>query len=195
MADRGVWKSTNGGATFAHNLIGPAISSLEMSPFDPLKICAGSGNQPGVKAKIYLSTNGGTSWSEVFSDIPGGIITSISFDPVNPLVIYAASEDNNVLKSVNGGMSWISNYGGFDPGGRIYSIIADPVRPNTVYLAALDNAGFFVSFNGGINWYNYNVGLWNRSLLPLVVNQLGNWRIFYTGTSGTGIYYNFVRMP
>jgi hypothetical protein len=28
-----------------------------------------------------------------------------------------------------------------------------------------------------------------------VANPLGNYRIFYTGTMGSGLFYNYVKMP
>lgn len=191
----GLRKSTDGGNTWSNALPSYDIQSVKVSPSNPNFICVGtSSDNSSDQAKILISTNGGTSWSVRYVDDPGGAITSISFS-TGASVVYATSESNNVIRSADGGFTWIDNFGAFDPGGRIWTVVADPAKPLTVYAAVLDNRGFYVSFNGGLTWFAYSEGLWNKSLVPLVVNQLGNWRIFYTGTSGTGVHYDFVRMP
>jgi hypothetical protein len=90
---------------------------------------------------------------------------------------------------------WVGNYGGFDPGGRLWSIVADPLSSNIVYVSGTDNVGFYASFNGGFTWFPFTLGLWNTCQVALEVNSFGNWRIFYTGLSGDGVYYNYIKIP
>jgi photosystem II stability/assembly factor-like uncharacterized protein len=192
----GLLKSTDGGDSWEHIPVGHNINALAISPFDPQLICAGTiAGDYGQIVVILVSRDGGATWEQRFIDGSGGRITSIAFSPTNPFFIYATSWDHNVIKSINEGFSWIPDFGGFDPQGRVMTIVADPIRANTVYLAVDDDKGFYASFNGGMTWFPYSEGMWVRSLIPLIVNPLGNYRIFYTGISGDGIYYNFIRMP
>jgi photosystem II stability/assembly factor-like uncharacterized protein len=193
-ATLGLWKSTDGGNFWSNKLPGTAGYSVAVSPADPDVVYAGTGTWWLEPAFIFVSLDGGQTWLERYDD-GFGAITSLSVDPTNPLNVYAASIYNNIVKSTNGGQTWTPNYGGFDPGGRIFTVVADPLRLNTVYAAVDDNVGFYVSFNGGNAWHAYNPGLWLKSLVPLVANPLANFRIFYTGTMGSGFYYNFVTMP
>jgi photosystem II stability/assembly factor-like uncharacterized protein len=190
----GIWKSTDGGNLWANKIPGAAGYAVAVSPADPNVVYAGTGTWWMEPAFIWVSVNGGATWMQRYDD-GYGAITSIAVDPTNPLNVYASSIYNNVIKSTNGGASWTPNIGGFNPGGRIFTVITDPVRPNTVYAAVDDNVGFYVSFNGGNAWHAYNPGLWLKSLVPLVANPLGSYRLFYTGTMGCGVYYNYVKMP
>ncbi len=193
-ATLGIWKTTDGGNFWSNKMAGTAGYSVAVSPLNPDVVYAGTGTWWFEPAFIFVSLDGGENWIERYND-GYGAITSIAVDPVDPMNVYASSLYNNIIKSTNGGQSWTANYGGFDPGGRIFTVITDPVRPNTVYAAVDDNVGFYVSFDAGNSWYAYNPGLWLKSLVPLVANPLGQYRIFYTGTMGSGLYYNYVKMP
>ncbi len=192
----GILKSVDGGDTWDNMLPGYATSVVAVSPFDPELVCAGNlALSGGDKVVISVSRNGGETWEERYTDSYGGMITSLTFSEAYSGFIYATSLNHNVIKSFDAGFTWIPDYGGFDPGGRIQGIAADPLRHNTVYAAVNDDRGFYASFDGGTTWYPFNDGLWVRSLITLEVNPLGSYQIFYTGTSGDGISYNYIRLP
>ncbi len=96
----GVWKSTNGGASWfstMNDLITLNISALEMKPGDPNTLYAGTGegfffldNLPG--RGILKTTDGGNTWKRVHVDqgLNSPFITAIAVSPANPNVVYAA---------------------------------------------------------------------------------------------------------
>ena len=59
--------------------------------------------------RVYLSTNGGTSWSPISPDLCAtgtGAIRSVAIAPGNAQCIWATTNDGNVQMTVNGGTQW-----------------------------------------------------------------------------------------
>ncbi|MGH7454232.1 MAG: WD40/YVTN/BNR-like repeat-containing protein, partial [bacterium] len=96
----GVWKSTNGGASWSptmNDLITLNISALAMKPGDPNTIYAGTGEAfftgdrlPG--HGILKTTDGGNTWKRmhVAQGLNSPFIAEIAVSPANPNVVYAA---------------------------------------------------------------------------------------------------------
>ncbi|MGH7452635.1 MAG: WD40/YVTN/BNR-like repeat-containing protein, partial [bacterium] len=96
----GVWKSTNGGATWAptmNDLITLNISALTMKPSDPNTLYAGTGEAyftgdclPG--RGILKTTDGGQNWKRlhVAQGLNSPFITEIAVSPADPNVVYAS---------------------------------------------------------------------------------------------------------
>jgi photosystem II stability/assembly factor-like uncharacterized protein len=129
----GVWKSTNGGASWfptMNDLITLNISALEMKPGDPNTLYAGTGegflygdNLPG--RGILKTTNGGNTWKRmhVGQGLNSPFITATAVSPTNPNVVYAAGRRaapqfslpaetvpdagiNAIFKSIDSGETW-----------------------------------------------------------------------------------------
>ncbi len=102
----GVYKSTNGGATWAPTgLTGTRANALNvkkmaMSPSDPKIILAATNNG------LYRTNNGGTSWIQVKTGEYGEVV----FRPGDGNTIYAATDDywggSEVFRSTDGGLTW-----------------------------------------------------------------------------------------
>ncbi len=96
----GVWKSTNGGASWfptMNDLITLNVSALAMKPGDPNTLYAGTGegffytdNLPG--RGILKTTDGGNTWKRVHiaQGLNSPFITAIAVSPADPTVVYAA---------------------------------------------------------------------------------------------------------
>jgi photosystem II stability/assembly factor-like uncharacterized protein len=99
----GVWKSTDGGASWfptMDDLITLNISALEMKPGDPNTLYAGTGegflyldNLPG--RGILKTTNGGNTWQRVHvaQGLNSPFITAIAVSPADPNVVYASGRE------------------------------------------------------------------------------------------------------
>jgi hypothetical protein len=111
----GVWKTTNGGASWSPLLdlvSNLAVNSLAISPHNPEALYAGTGegyfNGDGLQgAGIFYTTNGGASWLHLASTLTPDFhyVNDIVISPNNALRIYAATE-TGVWRSLDGGASW-----------------------------------------------------------------------------------------
>jgi Fibronectin type III domain len=144
----GVWKSTNGGASWAplHDLMSNlAVSGLAMDPANHNVIYAGTGegflSGDAVRgAGIFKSTNAGASWAPI-----GGTDASSNFYYVNDIVVspnssqrvYAATR-NGVFRSLDGGGTWLGPIGGFGvpSGGCTDLVIRSDAGPADTLLVA-----------------------------------------------------------
>lgn len=109
---------------------------------------------------LWVSTNGGSTWSTTTDQLATLGVADVAIDPVNPLNIYIATGDNDagdtyavgVLKSTDGGLTW--NTTGLNWATslqrRIGRLLINPQNPNK--LIAATSAGVYRSFNGGATW-------------------------------------------
>jgi len=125
---------------------------------------------PGGDRGLYKTTDGGKSWKKVLNISENTGVNSIVFDPRNPDIMYATSEqrrrhvftkigggpESKVYKSEDGGNTWNKIMKGLpkvDIGGM--GIAVSPVNPDVIYLiveAAEGKSGFFRSTNRGASW-------------------------------------------
>ena len=153
----GLWRSTNGGDTWARTADG-AISdvfasygwwfgNVRVHPVNPLVIFV-------LGLDFYRSTNGGSSWSEV----SGGMHVDhhgLAFGPGASPVIFNGN-DGGVYRSANGGTAWTLLPD--QPVTQIYRLALDASNANALLLGAQDNgtnrstsgaANDFVNIYGG----------------------------------------------
>ena len=116
---------------------------------------------------VFLSTNDGTSWTDVNSGLPTN--TNVSSFAVSGTNLFAgAFEDQNlgrpggVFLSTDNGGNWTAVGNGLTNINVRALAISD-----TNLFAGTGGGGVFRSTNNGINWIAFNIGLTN-----LVVNTL-----------------------
>lgn len=171
-AGGGVWKTTNGGGSWAaltDGLPDLAMGSLTVDPSSPSTVYAGSGeaNFAGDSrygAGVYKSVNGGASWTVYTGPgnaFVGRAISKIAVDPTNSSVVYLTLARANsgggtlgVYKSTNGGVAWALV---FNAGTSFTDLAIDPSNTQTLYAAAGEifgntNNGIYKSTNGGTSW-------------------------------------------
>ncbi|MBJ6723431.1 putative Ig domain-containing protein, partial [Geomesophilobacter sediminis] len=134
---RGIFKSTDGGASWS-----AANTGLSFSPDFTVvtALASSSGRQRlfagtwwgsktngdgGAYTGVYRSTDGGSSWSEVYS----GQVSAVAIDPANEDTIYAGTW-NGVFQSTDGGDTW--------------NAINTNLNSTNVYSLAIDTAGQIV---------------------------------------------------
>lgn len=111
----GIWKTTNGGATWAvvdDFMANLAVSAIVYRPGDPATMFAGTGegffNIDALQgAGVFRSTDGGTTWSQLSST------TGTDFNVVNELAMspngntLLAATGAGIFRSVDLGTSWL----------------------------------------------------------------------------------------
>jgi len=122
------------------------------------------------KGGIYLSTDKGETWSDrSIGDTSVGKVADMVLDSrssISNRLLYAATENKGIYKSINGGKSW---HKVLDKGGL--EIKLDPSNADIVYAGT--NTGIYKSTDKGENWvrlvssdigkvHNMSIGKENR---------------------------------
>ena len=173
----GLFRSVNGGATFARdtNLPAGSVSSLIVDPNSATTFFAAIPGQG-----VFISTDGaGAIWTPVNTGLtPAGSTTiELTAHGAGGTVLYvgvaSGSTLNGVFTSNNNGTNWTPLAAaplGFDAAGfnEPFSIVADPVANNVVYLGSELGTGLFrynpagagswVQINGVTNGINNAAG-------------------------------------
>lgn len=166
--DRGLYKTTDGGATW-ELLLGidedTGINEFVIDPDNPDVIVASSYQRRrhvwtlingGPGGGIHKTTDGGKTWRKLAGDLPGGDLGRIglAMAPSAPEVLYAIIEadekDRGVYRSTDFGESWEKRSDHKTTSPQYYNeLYVDPHNPDRVYsLDTFTN----VSEDGGANW-------------------------------------------
>lgn len=148
---------------------------------------------------VWKTTDGGVNWTPLSDGWEHLAISRIVIDPTNPNTVYVGTGDfhagdgftQGLMKSTNGGASWV-NLGRAEFGNRCVSgIIVDPETPSTVTVStggpgSGDYGQVWRSTNGGQTW---SVSLstatrWANVVCSALEN--GSNRYYYTIGNGTG---------
>lgn len=118
---------------------------------------------------VWLTSNGGQSWTPLTDTQPSLAIGAVAIDPNNPNVFYAGTGEANgsyygvgILKSTNAGQSWSVLGGTLFNRGSIAGIAISPANSNVVVVCATsgkdqgslatvgeDVGGIYRSIDGG----------------------------------------------
>ncbi|HVS77423.1 MAG TPA: hypothetical protein VHE11_10850 [Steroidobacteraceae bacterium] len=152
--DRGVYRSRDGGKTWARVLfVSPTTGAHDLSidPRNPRVLYAALWDHRrlpwnirsgGPGSGLWKSADGGDSWHRLREGLPGLMgNTGVSVSPVDPDRIYAMIEavHGGVFRSDDAGRTWrrMNGDAGMRDRGWYYTrIYADPQRKDTVYVLA-----------------------------------------------------------
>jgi photosystem II stability/assembly factor-like uncharacterized protein len=180
---RGVFKSTNGGASWRR--VNPvALRSLVLDPNDRETLyVAADGVDWNPTAGIFKSTDGGSTWAPAGlqgeeGDLGGGP-NLVAIDPRRPHTLYA-DRGAGLLKSTDGGSTW---HRAGPPGRNVDVLAIDPLDSETLYAGT--DGGIFKSTNGGRNWTILHAGRDARDGHEVLVLDPSNPATLYaSGDSG-----------
>lgn len=166
--ERGVYKTTDGGATWEKILyVDPTTgcSDLAMDPQDPNTLYAAfwefrrtaySFNSGGYNSALYKSTDAGKTWNKIHNGFPEGKLgrIAIAIAPSSPNILYSVieSEENagkGLYRSEDGGANWEHRNKDFELAVRPFyfsRIVVDPRNPEVVAKAGLSGS---ISKDGG----------------------------------------------
>ena len=159
-----IFKSTNSGNnwTATNNnqpLDGNPALAMDISYQNSDKVYIATAPVQTSRGNIFITTNGGTDWTNITSTLPDRFPSDIAVDPLNDNVVYLTFYgfgSGHVFKSTNSGNSWTDISDNL-PDVPAPAVIVDPNDADHVYIGT--DIGVFVSTNGGGNWQDFNDGL------------------------------------
>ena len=177
-AERGIFRSTDGGATFQKVLYKDEYTSandVAIDPQNPQIVYAALWQQQegfaedlsfgGTGGGIFKSTDGGSTWQQLSSGLPAIIEANLAVAPSNPNVIYATVAAGGapgqrrgpgveLYKSTDAGATWA--VASHDPrpmgrigGGDVPTLAVDPANADVLYDCS---TVFWRSEDGGATW-------------------------------------------
>ena len=179
---RGVYRSTDGGATWSQVLfVAPTAGAIDVAidPVTPTRVYAAIWEtystpthwfQSGVHSGIWRSLDGGTTWARLAGGLPAPSASigriGLALAASSPTTVYALYIEDpgkfvGVYKTTNGGESWSKmNSAGTKQIFNVYSyylgqIRVDPTDANIVYLL---DVGWARSTNGGQSYTPFTSG-------------------------------------
>ena len=201
--ERGVYKSTDGGATWERLLyIDPktGCADLAMDPSDPNVLYASmwefrrtgwSFESGGDKSALYKSTDGGKTWNKIHNGFPEGKLgrLGIAVAPSNTNVLYTVieaekDERKGLYRSNDAGASWeqLNNDFGITVRPFYFSrIVVDPKNEDVVVKGGLSGS---ISRDGGKTFKD--LGNMHSDIHDIVFS-IKDSDIMYVGTDG-GVY-------
>jgi len=159
-------KSSDAGKTWTIPL---SVFNLRVLIFDQLDsntMYAGFDNEG-----IYRSLDSGATWNQWNDGLTATTIKALGLDPVSSQTLFVATGTKTiVLKSINGGISWLANnYSRTFLNTRISDITFDPNNANNIYISDTWT-GINKTTDGGVTWKILNfdlpsVGTYSKSMI------------------------------
>jgi len=170
----GIYKSTDGGATWAHLGLrdGQQISQMAIDPHDPNRLLvavAGHPYGPNPERGVYRSPDGGQTFQKVLYKDDNIGAGDVKIDPADSSIVYAtlwearegpwenaewSGAGGGIFKSTDGGQTWSQLAGGL-PQGVVQAYVAIArSNPKRLFaaVATKEKVDLYRSENAGATW-------------------------------------------
>jgi photosystem II stability/assembly factor-like uncharacterized protein len=169
--ERGVFKSTDGGAHWAKVLYlneNTGAIDIAMDPHDPSTLLAAMWQtrrppwnvyppSKGPSSGLYITHDAGAHWSHVVAGLPAHVgRIGLSYSQADPSIVYAVVDsslhEGGIYRSNDGGTTWHRVNGEvrlWQRGWYFGHVTADTQDPNTVYVM---NTSIYRSTDGGVTF-------------------------------------------
>ena len=189
-ASGGVWKTTDGGGTWAPRFdaqSSQAIGALAVAPSNPDVVWAGTGESCVIRPSdvagdgVYKSTDAGATWTHMgLGEI--GRTARIVVHPTDPDVVYTCAlgrttgpqEERGVFKSTDGGETW-ARVLFVNPDTGCSGLSMDATNPDVLIAGTWEvvmrswamtsggeGSGVFITRDGGATWTRAEQGMPRR---------------------------------
>ena len=182
IGGRFIWKTEDAGANWrqASTSLDGQVSAIAVAPHQSNFVIAGTTSGAVYWNASATSSTSSAQWNRVSPR--EGWVSSLTFDPLDPTMIYATYAGfggTHVWKSIDAGKSWSALEGsgaGKLPDLPVHSLAIDPLRRDHLYLGT--DLGVFVSSDGGATWQVED------GLAPVVTE----WVTIGQGARGPAVY-------
>jgi phosphodiesterase/alkaline phosphatase D-like protein len=127
----------------------------------------------------YLSTNNGTSWTQLYKGLSNSHVRSLA---INSAGYVFAGTDGGVNLSTNNGTSWTPINSGLETDTLVQTLA---INSAGYIFAGTSSGGVFLSTNNGTSWSPVNNGLTTGNVHTLAINSSD---YFFAGTVGGGVF-------
>lgn len=168
----GLWRSTDGGATFKRASDGMFVEchvrALVVDPRTPATLWLGS------EQGLFRSTDGADNWQRVESPLNGLQIWSILLLPDRPDVILVGTCPARLFRSEDAGRTWTEPAVGMTRDcpriihTRVTTLRDDPTQPGSVW-AGVEIDGLYRSTDSGKTWQKKGTGLSSQDIHGMAV--------------------------
>jgi photosystem II stability/assembly factor-like uncharacterized protein len=180
------WEATNNG----NMLDGNPILSLAISPENSNVVYAATGPLTlfgGDRGHVFVTLNGGNSWTDITQNIPDRFPMDMTVDPTNESIAYITMSGfgtGHVFKTEDYGGTW-EDISLDLPDVPTNAVIVDPLFPDNIYVG--NDLGVFASVDGGLNWETYHEGLFDAVMVfDLKISPTN--RKLRAATHGNGVF-------
>jgi photosystem II stability/assembly factor-like uncharacterized protein len=164
------WEFIPTGSTWFYEYLGNTYYNVEVSIADPDIVWAGAAMFRDPDLDIYVSTDGGTSFSPTrgYEGENMGVITGMASHPTNPdeaYMLFSYSRSPKILRTRDLGQTWedITGFGDGDvstngfPDVMVFSLLVLPINNNVIWAGT--EIGLFESLDNGETWHYAANGL------------------------------------